>query len=934
MNTSLSKRLEMSRRPPQSSANAARLFANTPRRLAPDLMRYFVIIVMGLVLWGKTPLQAAPSQAEKRAYNTALQAFSTSSFVYADQAFTDFAHLFPNSELLPEAWLLQAQSRFKLEHFDGVIELLEANLARAGKFADQYHFWLAEAHFYRHEYRPAAEAYARLTSQFPSSPRALEAAYGEALSRFKLGETAAVIALLQKPDGLFQTVGQSRSNDEWYVRGNLLLVEALFSRKEYRPAEEALARLADQKLAPEQAWERQFFVTRVQQADQRLAEASESALNLLTLAKATGKRELEAKSITLQGEIFEQQNRLDEAVEAFQKMLDEPGYPPEFVRQALLRIIELTISRNQLLPAYEKLTAFVQRYPKDASLDLAHLTLGELQLKSYFQDTGANAVKTGGLTNGLPDARSHFDQVITNFTKSPLLGKAYLGRGWCYWGNGQFAESVADFKSATETLPAADGEERAIALFKWADSQFRLGDFRGAATNYQQVITHFSNYPKVKSTLFDRALYQLVRAGRELGDLAMASEAMDKILHWYPGSFFSDRSMLLYGQALNHQGKPAEARALFEGFLKQFAAHSPLIPEVKLAIGRTYEQEQNWSMATAVYEQWVTTYTNNPALPKAVYDLGMVHYYAGKDSQTFTIYTNFLAQFPTNTLAINAQYWIGSYYYNQQNFTNAEKEFQLLFQNTNWTPNIFTYQSWMMAGRCAVARQSYKQAQDYFNWLITNGPPEVSTSSIPPTIVAQAYFAKGDAFLEDANSDTDTTRAVGKFADAINVFTRITQYYPTNLVAAMAFGEMGNCNLQLATQDPTRYKAAAENYQNVAASPLAGISMRSGAVVGLGVIEEKQARLKPVPEQAAGLESAVRIYQKVIFGEILRDDEKLDPFWVQKAGLEAGRLLEELQKPEEASKLYQRLQSILPQLRDSLEKRISLLRQQPVATKK
>ena len=45
---------------------------------------------------------------------------------------------------------------------------------------------------------------------------------------------------------------------------------------------------------------------------------------------------------------------------------------------------------------------------------------------------------------------------------------------------------------------------------------------------------------------------------------------------------------------------------------------------------------------------------------------------------------DYVARFPTNILAARAQDWIGDYFFNQEQWSLAEQNYQRVFQSTNW----------------------------------------------------------------------------------------------------------------------------------------------------------------------------------------------------------------------------------------------------------
>ena len=99
-----------------------------------------------------------------------------------------------------------------------------------------------------------------------------------------------------------------------------------------------------------------------------------------------------------------------------------------------------------------------------------------------------------------------------------------------------------------------------MAQFKVADCLFEGSEHASAISNYWAAINITTNTVGRDDRLVDRALYQIVRSGVVRLDLPSAGQAVSNLLEWFPNSYYSDRSMLLYGQSLNRQGKPSEAR--------------------------------------------------------------------------------------------------------------------------------------------------------------------------------------------------------------------------------------------------------------------------------------------------------------------------------------------------------------------------------------
>jgi TolA-binding protein len=863
--------------------------------------------------FGQTP--------ETRAYEAAVRAFEDGVFDLAEKDFAAFIQTYATSPRIAEAILYRARAALRQQQTKAATDLLTTNSAYAGPLADQFQYWLAEAHRQSTNYQAAAEGFAKLVRDFPNSPRLLEASYGEALARFKLQEWARVVELLRNTNTAFYQQAQRRTNDELVIRGQLLLAEALVETGKATEAEATLRSLANRELMPEFRWRAEYLRARTQFADRRATDALASSTNLVALAAATGQRQLTAESHALRGAILERLGDYPAAIAAYENNVTESA-PPEYRRQALLRIIELTLDENRIGEAAQKLQTFFSQYPQDAASEVALLTLGELHLKRHL---ATNAVPTP--TNFLQLAMGHFDRLITNYPNGSLVGKAHLNRGWCLWLDAKIPEAQAAFIAATNKLSRSDDE--AIAQFKIADTQFQLRDFTNAIASYRAVVTNYQGFPRVEDELADHALYQMLRAALEINDLPAASQAVQQILQDSEGGGadaaarrstpfgrpFADRGLLLLGQSLTHADRAPEARALFERFLSRYPG-SALRAEVELAIARSYVQEYNWEPALQKYETWMERFATNEVRPRAHYNYAYINYQAGRLTNALSLFTNFLARFPTDSNAPAAKYWVGSFYYDHKQFVEAEYHFQGLFQNTNWTVTPLTYEARMMAARAAAARQDFKSAHDYLLQLVNLA----SDTNCPPNLTAEAFFALGDVIVQEP---ADTAKPFDKFVEAITAFNKIIQLFPGNPRAPLAWGRIGDCYRQLAGQDPKFYETATNAYHQVLGSR-ADIAARSQAEVALGQIMEQLARtLDPALRT-----NAFNHYYNVVSGKNLRDDEKIDPYWYYAAGAGAVRIAEEQQQWEIAVRIYERLSEVLPPLRPALEKKIDKAREQ------
>jgi TolA-binding protein len=876
----------------------------------------------------------AAGAAEDRAYAAAVSAFQDGMWGRAETEFAQFAQKYPKSGRLAEAVLLQAKAEFKQGKFRDALTRLTARKADAGSLADQYVYWIGEAQYQNRDFPAAAETFVSLTHNFPGSTLQLEAVVEAAAAWAETNRWPRVVSLLEETNGVFQRATRSDPANELVSRGQLLRARARFAQNDPAGAAAVLESLNPQTLGPTLDWQRAYWLYRVRQATGDTGAALAVTTNLVQIALSGKDDALLAEGLTLRAQTLEQLDRNAEALAACAGIL-QLNAPADRTRQAILKMAALAIAQNQFPDAEQSLEKFLAQFPGSAAADVALLTLGELKLKDYTAQLEAAGLPPAA-TNLLPEAQAHFDRFIRAFTNSPLLGKAYLDRGWCLWEGAaaaklagepdhaktvrqSTAESLTNFQAAAKLLQQQPGaEDLAVARFKTGDAFFAQKDFTNALDNYRRVVEDFTNFPAVMQTLGDRALYQMVRASLELTNLDGANSAMDRLLRLYPASGLTDSSLLLVGEGLADARQSADARAIFRKF-EEMLPNSPLRPEAALAVARTYEQDPgpDWPAAIRQYETWLQDYPTNALRPRVVYALASAYFQAGNETNAFELFTNFVAQFPKDTNAPLAQWWVADHFFRLggTNYMDAERNYKLLYQNTNWQAFYqntnwqgwrLDYQARLMAGRAAMGLPSYKDAIDHFTSL-------TSDTNCPADLNAQALFAYGSALMLLESKDTNNPLA--NYQLAAKVFAQLD---PTNELGARARIEIGDCNLQL-----TNYDNATNAYTQVVGSTNAGIAARSRAQIGLGIALEKKAALVTSTNQTALLQAALDNYLAVFdsrFGEN-------DPFWVKKAGLQALSLMESppLAGAADRGRFIDDLETLFPQARESLEKKRAAL---------
>lgn len=860
-------------------------------------LRRWLFILLVLALGGESGF-AAGGKKEERAYAAAVAAFQDGLWSRAESEFAQFAENYPESIHLSEAALLRAQSEFKQGKLAAAIARLQGGQAAAGGLADEYVYWIGAAQLQDRNYSTAAETFIALTQTFPKSRLRLRAVVEAAVAFGEMREWSRVTGLLEESNGVFQAARQLDGGGELVARGELLLAQAKFAQNDFAGTAAVLEAMSAPTLAPELDWQRVYLLCQARLAAGELDAALAATTNLLQLRQLEQAGALRAESMALRAGVLEKMGRFADAAAAYGDNL-VTNVPVSRQRQAVLKIAELAIAQKQFSNAIPVLETFLTLFPDTPAADTVLLTLGELQLKDYVAHPGE--------TNQLAAARQRFDQFIGTFTNSPLLGVAYLDRGWCFWRAQKIPESFDDFKTAAQKIAAQQlppSEELLVAWFKMGDAQFAQKDYAGALENYRAVLEALKISPDVGASLGDPALYQVLRASLALKDAAGASNAFAQIFLRHPDESLVQSSSLLYGESLVD---PIQARTLFEQLSAQLAG-SPMQAQVALAISRTYERAQDWAAAVTNYAAWLNLFPSNALQPQVVFALAQANFQAGSETNAFQTFTNFVAWFPSNELAPLAQWWVADYFFRAGDFVNAERNYKSVFEK--WPAADLAFPARMMAGRAAVARQDYNGAiRDYFTKL------EADTNC-PMDLRVQATFAHGDALMRWDSPVTNSPLA--NFQSATNVFAQLYQTYPTNEWGALALFYSGECAVQLGD-----YDAATNAFTQVMDSPAVDAAARSQAQIGLGIALEKKAARAGGDEQRALLKQALDHYLAVFDS---RFDVVNDPFWISKAGLAALPLAGQIGAADDLNKFIDDLEALFPQLKELIEKkRLALL---------
>ena len=862
---------------------------------------------------------SAQSRQELQDYGRATNMFANQASLAAEGAFNNFIVTYTNSTLRTNAILYLARSRIELSNCPAALDLLTREMPNAGKLAPDFVYWMARAYYENRQYTNAIERCSFLLQNFSAAPPLpLHATLLQAQAWGELTNWTSLISLLSQPDGVFQAAVKGGQSDQDVVDGYFLLVQAYLNQKQDKAAEVVLGKINTNGLSLNLQWLRQDLLCRVFLEEGRLEDALDGSTHLLGFMPLAN-QEQRAATWFLRGEIFERTNQIPEALQAYSNNLTG-AWPVEVKRRALARTIDLKLQQDHSSNTVQWLEDFIQQRTNEPALeDLAHFHLGDFKLKAYFATAppGTNTLPTGD-TNLLLSAITNLDQV-THYSDYELLGRASLDRGWCDWARGDFAGASNYFSQAVTKLPFS--EIQAVALLKLGDACFRQTNYTAAVLHYDTLIHDYAPVPDVTNQLFDIALYQLVQANTKLGHEEAARAAAQEILDWFPVSGFGEQSLLLLGEDASNR-KTKVARATFQELLEKYP-DTRLWPKVQLAIARTYEQDGDWTNAFNSYTnlEKSTHFATNALRPQVEFSLALACAKAGLESNALERMSNVVSLtnlFPGDSNEALAQNWIGNYHINHGNYPEADYAFQEL-ANPKFFPKAgdLAWEARLNAGRAAFSHQDLPGASNdfYLVAMDTNAPA--------------AYQAEGQFQLGYTDYQLWQLYRTNEIllTAAMTFLKKVTDSNPSNYMATLATGQLGNCYLALADLNKTNdtfYTNAVQFFQTVLLdtndSP-ADVTARSQAEYGLGLIAERRIQTQEALRDY-WTEEALRRYCNVLFDP---DTKHADPSWVKEAGVKAAALYEAQKNGPGAIRVYRKVQEVVPSLHDAMQKNIDRL---------
>ena len=493
----------------------------------------------------------------------------------------------------------------------------------------------------------------------------------------------------------------------------------------------------------------------------------------------------------------------------------DPAQPRRALAQWYLARFDLRIGRRDR--ALDSFIALRKSYPQNAALAPAFLDFARFQVEEHRFDEALEILNDARALRPEPAALDRVNLLAAEIN--------YRTR--------RFDAATADF----EQVATSDSQLAPVAMFNAALGALQKGDETRFVANVEQLATRTSD-EKSKADL--RLEAGLTEAGK--GD-PRAADSLNNFLREFPKS-----------------ERAAEAWVA----LAELAFHAtpPRVDEVRKDLGRAAESKPNpVAQERADYLAiWLEDAT------------------PGHDAKATELAKKFVQQHDKSTLLPSVRMKLGEIYFRQEDFANAETQFELLTDEDPKGP--LTERALFFAGEAAMG--------------------SITAQSLDRAIVLfdRVVQLNGEFKWAARNEEAVIERKLGKPQDALALYDEVLNEAARPAEKREAICGKGDIFFEMAVNDSQNYQRAIEAYDRLAADRDAPAHWRNQALFKKGLCLEKKS------DRAGALASFYTILE-----EGMRSERPREFFWFYKAGFDAGQLLEADSKWQAAAAIYEKLAS-------------------------
>jgi TolA-binding protein len=432
-----------------------------------------------------------------------------------------------------------------------------------------------------------------------------------------------------------------------------------------------------------------------------------------------------------------------------------------------------------------------------------------------------------------------------------LLERINFLAGRAHYGARHFEAAAQTFETVAHTSPHAAADSFFNASLAW----LQLSDHARFLADYRELGQNGGNEEARGDLLLEEGLTQAAQGNKK------AAETLQMFLREFPRHKRSAEAWVALAELAFH-GAPANLEA----------ARKNLARAAQSGPNDAASERADYLVI------WIEDTAPNTDAAKVI----------GFASQ-------FLQKYPASPLVSDVRMKLAETYYRQQDFPNAQTQFQILAQEN---PRAgFTEKALFFAAKSAMQSMG---AQSLDRALV---------------LLDEVVKKNGELKWAARNEQAVIERKLGKPQDAATLYDEVLQGAARPEEKREALCGKGDILYESGPADRENYKRAIQVYDQLASQKDAPPHWRNQALFKKGICLEK----------LDDRDNALATFYKIIEEEG-RPDRQREFFWYYKAGFNAARLLEDDSKWQPAAVVYQKLVSAGGARSDEAKSRLSRLR--------
>lgn len=298
-------------------------------------------------------------------------------------------------------------------------------------------------------------------------------------------------------------------------------------------------------------------------------------------------------------------------------------------------------------------------------------------------------------------SRTKFKQLLDDYPETEYTGSALYWIGESYSEQNNLTEAVTFLENAVSD--SRNNKYADYSIYTLANVYEKKGDYENAVYNYDKLLTEHRNSPLAVSAQIRIGICYF-----KLKDYhSSILELKNPILSNLPEELYSE-SLYLLALSNYRVQQYSEAEKAYSEIIEKFPA-TKLYRDAQYGLAWTFFQQKKYNDAFRVFDH-LSNGTDSIAV-KSYFRKAESKRYAGQNSESLTLYRQFIEKYPQHYLTGEAQYQIGALYFDNNNSDLASR---YLISSSGAQDKIVRAKSLTLLGEIELSKNQFIAAINYF----------------------------------------------------------------------------------------------------------------------------------------------------------------------------------------------------------------------------